>query len=66
MELADPPQRGSLAGEFEALGERVALRSDAAIADAALLGLTAELDSDAGCVRRSMRIYGRSSAAAWR
>lgn len=48
LELADPPQHGSLAGDLEALGERIALLSDSEIARAALLGLTAELDTDAG------------------
>jgi AcrR family transcriptional regulator len=48
LELADPPQHGSLAGDLEALGERIALLSDSEIAHAALLGLTAELDTDAG------------------
>jgi AcrR family transcriptional regulator len=48
LELADPPQYGSLAGDLEALGERIALLSDSAIARAALLGLTTELDGDPG------------------
>jgi AcrR family transcriptional regulator len=48
LKLADPPQHGSLSGDLEALGERIALLSDSEIAQAALLGLTAELDSDAG------------------
>jgi AcrR family transcriptional regulator len=48
LELADPPQHGSLAGDLEALGERIALLSDSEIAQAALVGLTAELDADAG------------------
>ena len=48
LELADPPQHGSLAGDLEALGERIALLSDSEIARAALLGLTAELDTEAG------------------
>jgi AcrR family transcriptional regulator len=47
LELADPPQHGSLTGDLEALGERIALLSDSEIAHAALLGLTAELDADA-------------------
>jgi AcrR family transcriptional regulator len=47
LELADPPQHGSLASDLEALGERIALLSDSEIAHAALLGLTAELDADA-------------------
>jgi AcrR family transcriptional regulator len=46
LELADPPQHGSLAGDLEALGERIALLSDSEIARAAMLGLTAELDAD--------------------
>jgi AcrR family transcriptional regulator len=48
LDLADPPQHGSLTGDLEALGERIALLSDSEIAHAALLGLTAELDADAG------------------
>jgi AcrR family transcriptional regulator len=48
LELSDPPQHGSLAGDLEALGERIALLSDSEIAQAALLGLTAELDADTG------------------
>jgi AcrR family transcriptional regulator len=47
LELADPPEHGSLAADLEALGERIALLSDSEIAHAALLGLTAELDTDA-------------------
>lgn len=48
LQLADPPQHGSLTGDLEALGERIALLSNSDIAHAALLGLTAELDADAG------------------
>ena len=48
LELGDPPQYGSLTGDLEALGERIALLSDSEIAHAAMLGLTAELDTDAG------------------
>jgi AcrR family transcriptional regulator len=48
LELADPPQSGSLTGDLEALGERIALLSNSEIARAALLGLTAELDADPG------------------
>jgi AcrR family transcriptional regulator len=48
LQLADPPQHGSLGGDLEALGARIALLSDSEIAHAALLGLTAELDADAG------------------
>jgi AcrR family transcriptional regulator len=48
LELGDPPQYGSLTGDLEALGERIALLSDSEIAHAAMLGLTAELDTDPG------------------
>jgi len=48
LDLADPPQSGSLTGDLEALGERIALLSNSEIARAALLGLTAELDRDPG------------------
>jgi len=48
LELADPPQYGSLTKDLEALGERIAALSDSEIAHAALLGLTTELDADPG------------------
>jgi AcrR family transcriptional regulator len=48
LELADPPQRGSLTRDLQALGERIAALSDSETAHAALLGLTTELDADPG------------------
>jgi AcrR family transcriptional regulator len=48
LDLRDPPRHGSLTGDLEALGERIALLSDSEIAHAAMLGLTAELDTHAG------------------
>ena len=48
LELADPPQHGSLTGELVALGERIAALSDSELAHAALRGLTTELDADPG------------------
>jgi AcrR family transcriptional regulator len=48
LELADPPEHGSLAGDLRALGERIAQLSNSGTAHAAMLGLTAELDTDHG------------------
>ena len=48
LELGDPPRYGSLTGDLEALGERIALLSDSEVAHAAMLGLTAELGTDVG------------------